>query len=300
MQVLKRITLSDMGQPSLSEKRPMAYPNEMLGYSYKLESDVLNQEIASFLSDCGVDAFFGVRGEESEAEWLWINGIPIYIQIPTFTNNGLRFYYPNETGYQVLTSSATSSYILSFLGNPKKTFFLRFFTTDYTFLGLMKCSWAVSLASLKRYPMMISWLPTNTDYSPQLKLIMMESPPIKLSFAELYRTYQDVDEFHTIDVGEGGVVLEPIYNTPSNADGRLHRPGIIVDGEYLFPIATFLEIPKLTVSALYQVEILFSGRKFLIAENLDDPAKGLMSGLVALDDDDPLITEDELMAEVET
>lgn len=111
-------------------------------YPSKLKA--LNEPIAQFLqTDCHMsweDAHYET-GPDSEWPFLWIYGVPFLFAV-TGTSNSMYFYYPafagsgyiGSTGYQSGGEAASVSpfsgskyaFKLSFCGNPKTCFCLRF------------------------------------------------------------------------------------------------------------------------------------------------------------------------------
>lgn len=289
MQVIKRITIPETSDET-SISRPVRYPTSKT-YVYEDVTDFINGEVATFLSECGVDAFYGVREGFGNHKWLWIRGVPSFFYVSTAFN--FIYQYPGSSSITTISQTASAPFVLSFVGNPKKTFIFRVFSQSFDFLFGMLFRYLVSLASGKQYPTtsgVTSDASISTVGAMQHTLTEETIATTKLTFGN--RIYRE-EPFYISDIGEG-IVLIPLM--PSSPDTL--APRVLVDGEYEIPQPLTSEVTNVPLEDIYQTEIDISGRKFLIGYNSQDHDLG--GGLIALEDDDPLISEDDLMAEVET
>lgn len=288
MQVIKRVTISE---DSTTASRPLYYPSTTKVSIYINQTEAWNREIALFLQECGVDAYYGVREGYTEDKYLWVNGLPIFM-VAHAASGYLKGY-----GIAYSLSSATETeielngtYIFNLIGNPHKTFIFRVFTTAYEFKWGVKFGFVISSATGRRYPG-VSGSTNTSDFVSQLIILLNLTSSSRETYKmQLTDPKYDETSFYTYDVGEG-IVLTPVMSNTASV-----TPTVFVDGQYLFPMSMESDIVMVDANVLYQTEIAVGGRKFLVGYT---PTQlGLGAGLIALDDDDPLISEDDLMAEV--
>lgn len=290
MQVIKRVTFNAECTPMLN--RPLAYGVTTKTQVCESLTNSWNQEVATFLQECGVDAYYGVREGYTEYEWLWVNGMPTFFSTSSTT---LNVYYRGAS----VNSSTTidtgclpnGTYIFNFVGNPKKTFIFRIFTTDYTCNFLVRFNFVISLASAKRYPAIEGQTNIKSFSDQQNMMISISSSGRTLFKLPIDSPHYEKTEFFNVDVGEG-ILLMPV--TARGASSL--APGIVVDGQYAAPNDIVGAVNIVESTELYQTEIDIGGRKFLVGYN--PTGHGFGTGLIALDDDDPLISEEDLMSEV--
>lgn len=294
MQVIKHITIPESsGETYIHSSR---YPATSGVTVDAVLTDAWNNEIATFLSECGVDAYYGVREGYGKEKWLWIRGVP-YFNYVVPSNDYVHITPPGTTNSTYFVSKAQDSYIFSFCGNSKKTFIFRIFTSDLNIENSIRFNVFISPLSLKRYPAYVFGNSSNkysiseTSYA-IYNLTETSINRESITVASTY--YNSVAGLYLSDMGNNVVLIPINHNIARSTPIRL-----FIDGEYIFPSDRLpAEAAAPMVDSIYQKEILLSGRKFLVGWRDDNASFG--SGLIALDDDDPLISEEELMREVET
>lgn len=269
-------------------------------------------EIATFLSECGVEVSDGAI-EGSSWEWMWIRGVsflPTIEKTSSSTNPYyLRFYSPG--GYHTIGSSTTSAsgfageFLLNLCGNPDGTFVFRIFSSDSIYFGGILIGEFLSTASGKKYMYDRLINPSSENsvcrvYYPddsQSSGISARSVLLTLSATNIPVTSSN--SFLVYDL-EDNMLLYPLFwgaVTQTGYTDLLNVPYIFTTvGVYHKPLG--FDIPDANArDVLYQREIFINGRKFLVGGN--SFKNGLGAPLIALDDDDPLVSEEELMSEVE-
>lgn len=301
MQAIKYIDIPANGADEV--KRPTIYPNGGGSAAIiKDDSDLLNTEIATFLSDCGVDAYFGVK-EGEEYEWLWINDMPLYFYTkPTDSYPVIRVYVPGGSSVKTINSSEIpdNRLVFNFCGNPDGAFLFRFFTTTFSLYYMFTFTKIRSLLSNKVYPS----VRVTSGGSSSVVLIhtfVNESRTKEYTVSTTMSLLNSAKPFLADDIGEDKLALIPMESI-TDVNASVNVPSILVlEGVYLYPVNT--SIPDGSpFDSLYQTEIFIDSRKFLVgyASTTAVSSSTIRLGLVALEDDDPLISEDDLLSEVET
>lgn len=299
MQAIKYIDIPANGADEVT--RPTSYPEGNSTKIFKDDSDLLNTEIATFLSDCGVDAFFGVK-EDEEYEWLWINDMPLYFFTkPSDTYPIIRVYVPGSSSAKWINESEILSnrLVLNFCGNPGGAFLFRVFSINFSVLYYMFAFSKVrSSLSNKVYPS----IRTTAGIASSVGVVhtfVDDSRTKSYTFSTSIPLVGTAKPFLADDIGENTLGLVPVQSVTESST-TVNVPSILaLEGVYLYPINTVIP-DGAAYNSLYQTEISIDNRKFLVAYANTDASSTIRLGLVALEDDDPLISEDDLMSEVET
>lgn len=269
-----------------------------------------SSEIVTFLTECGVDASYG-EIDGSSYEWMTIRGIVSYMAIErSGSNNYLRFYSPG--GYISLFYSASLSdlegeFVLNLCGNPNGTFVLRLFTSAFEYLGGFVIGEFLSTASGKKY-MYSRLINSGTSANSVHRIYFPDTTVSSGTSARNIEISNDAsnipaassDAFLAFDLGDS-MLLYPIFYGNVTITGNTNTVNchynLATIGVYHKPNGFNLP-DAVGKSVLYQREGFVNGRKLLFGGNSFSIGFGLP--LLALDEDDPLISEEELMSEVET
>lgn len=295
MQAIKIVSISET---STSTTRPIRVGSSA-ATNYLIVSDLWNETVATFLAECGVNAAFEVR-EGSEYPFLWIDDFPYLLTRGTASDQTLRCHTPGNISLKinifdggVITKVRTMG--LVFNGNPKGWFTLRFFDENFTeSSGFVGFGITQSMVSLRKYSV-ISLLVSNTNKD-------VISYPNE-SGSHYISEYMSIDrEVSELDISSVSVAPEFI-----KSDFGIKFPLIpitsVLSGVTLVDIGRYRYVNAQNLPSyknwdiLYQPEFELGGRKFWLSSRSLDAPDQFSLGLVALDDDDPLITEDELMGE---
>lgn len=270
MQAIKKITFSTLGE---KDRRPY-YWNASSSYDLYSVEDI-NISILDFLVECGVDSAFEVR-EGSVYPWLWIFNTP-YLFYHTSSNQVCVNISPAAANmvYNIAAEGAQFCYVV-FSGNPKSAFVLRFYNPDESIHFVCMFADCISPYTNKHYGAFrynfsnanmsfhVCFLSGNGQYGD-----FSTSPTtLKMEYSRLFEA--DFPE----------KIL--LWSTTSH--------GYLIRSVYYLPIN---KLPiGLSSSSYYQEEMLLGEKRYL---NLS----GFNGGLIQLDDDDPEVTEDELMGGLE-
>lgn len=282
MQAFKRISVTeDSNIPYV--KRPVYYGGAVAVSNVTVESDMWCQEIASFLSACGVNAVWEAR-EGNEYKWVWINNHPCLFYKTShdavlkvaFGAGGSKTFSTSTN-----TSSTVANVVLSFCGNPKGWFILRIFTSSIDYGDAIAIGSVVSRISAKSFfafePVSytasasqnytaIFWNETNAFYDAAATNKISPNSIPKLPLL-------------TADIGD----KIPMVMVECS-------PYFVVPGVYVMPKG-YPDIPEANLrTSMYQTEFSIGGKKFLSAAN-SSSGNYFKFGLIQLDDNDPLISE---------
>lgn len=288
MQVIKRVTIPEGDGDTYD--RPEAYPDLSLNRNLSFETNYWNTEIATFLSECGVDAYYGVRDGYTDKEWLWIHGIPWFMAVTT--QGIIRARSLTSTNAISLSTTPVRSYIFSFVGNPSKTFIFRIFETDLTMVFAVRFDYALTPYGLRLPALQMMSNNKSIVHALQVLYAIDESSKNAISINFSNPFFDLNSSYYETLIGDR-FLLTPIYSSVATL-----APILVIDGVYRIPTNLNQELDTPDSTSLYQLEIEISGKKFLVGTNKSETGFG--SGLIALDDDDPLISEEELMRGVES
>lgn len=237
--------------------------------------DESSERLAEFLIRCGVECSYEVR-DGSPYPWLWIFDAPTLVYYSS--NNSIFMFNPSTTSTSLALSlggnSANTRAIFS--GNPKSSFILRFEGTDGTIISTIFMSRVIS-PSGNRYRV-ISKLGTSK-----------------------YVFYQDDQGWHDYAPSTSLTPssIEQMDFLSHDADGRVplipqeicHMP---IDSTFMYPKG--FDLPTgLGGDSYWLEEIVLGGHRYL-------NASGVLNGfgLIQLDDDDPEVTEEDLIGGLES
>lgn len=299
MQKIKRVTIT-VGEVV---SRPVIFGS---GSERTVVDSNWLSEIAAFLSECGVSEEY-TEQDENSWDWLTIRGVTFFIGIEyTSSKYYLRAY--SSGGYMTLVNGVSSGtdlygeFILSFCGNPNGTFVFRIFkASDWAFYSGLIIGTVRSTISDKLYPFCQLAKASNSNiriYFPDpAQDGGMNNRAIALT------TNQDVpsanDGLYVFEFGTDMPLYPVLYGIGEATGNNPVNPNYIFVSVGAYKVPSGFNIPSNERNdTLYQKEILINGRKFLLGGTSNSTAFGLP--LIALDEDDPLISEEELMSEVGT
>lgn len=234
------------------------------------EADECSERLAEFLIRCGVECSYELR-DESPYPWLWIFDTPTLAYYSG--GNTIFMLNPNPTSTSLALSLGGNSGNTRaiFNGNPKSAFILRFEGNDGTILSTISMSRVIS-PSGNRYP------------------VISKTGTSKFLF------YQDDQGWH--DYAPSASLtpssIEKMDFLSHDADGRVplipqemcHMP---IDSMFMYPKG--FDLPTgLGGGSYWLEEIVLGGHRYLNASGVQNGF-----GLIRLDDDDPEVTEEELM-----
>ena len=283
MQAIKAFQITDSDTSVI--KRPY-YPGAT-NSNYWTGSDQWNEQIAEFLSLCGVNAVWGINESiDPVYKYLYIDGIPTLFRKSdvsdylffvignhnTFYNNGAT-YTENAKGY------------LSFVGNPKGPWCLRFLYENMSIDTGFFYGYVSILATNER---LISYFTYGGTAATLYKIVDGIPKYVNSSYIIRNTAYDSSNSIYKAIVGDEIVLPKAVLNVAA--------PTLSVDNMYLFPREAGIPNGN-SADSLYQKEVIINSKKFLVAWS---ESGSLSKGLIQLEDDDPLITEEELMVEVIT
>lgn len=263
MQALKYISFSGVSETYM---RPLAYGLSRSNIS--MQTDVLNEAAAQCLSAIGVDAQYATRDDE-EYPWLWIEGVPFLLGR---TPNSTAIYFATGSNNYVVSSTISASEVtVVACGNPNGVYCLFLYTGStyravfyfgkiWNIFNTIEYGFAYADSKIRVYDME-SW-----------ESLIFEDG----SFNPKAYVRSTLKEF----IGDS-FPLAPVSITVASDD--MSTRTVYFKGVYTYPME--MNLPSAS-STPYQREILIGDRKFLVSGTF---------GLIALEDDDPLISEEEFL-----
>lgn len=237
-----------------------------------------NEEMVNFLTKCGVKDVAYEQRDDDKYPWLYIFGLPCIL----YKNSSNTYTYfsinPALSSGSTLSSFADVSngdlYVV-FSGNPNNAFILRFFRKDTNeFVSSFVFYKFISSYTGNYYVLTVDRCALSSSFNP-------------------YINYKKNDKYVRTQISTSFDITFPDYiiNDLKDIDKIKLYPysyyGLYIPGFYRF--STDDSIPRgLSRDSIWQEEIVLGGQRFL---NLS----GMYAGLIALDDDDPEITEGELI-----
>lgn len=260
---------------------------------YPSKIDTINYVIADFLSGtCGVDAWYGSKGEEEDS-FLWIYGAP-FLYACTGTSGGINIYGPyNGSRINSVASGATAavtflgahnkdtntvdySFKAVFTGNPSNGFILRFMGMNstsfagYAGIRYMRAENIINGADAVVFGRYATYNATAVTGLNGIDLFGGYTPMNKESFSTSLMTFDPI--LHTKAVhmtsNDGAIPLVPINIGPYRVNGIFHRPAY-----YNLP-------PTVATSVEILPEITIGGRSFLITTSDSQATNGFNMGLI--------------------
>lgn len=255
------------------------------------KANFINQTIADFLNECGVDVSYDEKG--GNIKFLWIYGIPFLITLSSgsspylwringpFNDNPIWSVSSNTVTSDTFFNRADGDYYkfrLLFTGNPQKGFILRIGKYPGTsvhsdVIKVMRATnmlnkkdsvlWSWNTTSSNPPYMNIDGVDLNTDGTPDANSYLQSrlNYPVVLTAPPIHHTSTS-GKYPLIPVMCGAWKLQNIYYYIGNFD---------------LPAPNKYDIDT-------QCEIILSGRKFIITTSDKTPSGYLNAGLLEVED----------------
>lgn len=241
----------------------------------------LNEEMATFLTECGVENVSYEVRDGSSYPWLWIWDSP-FLFYETMTNNDNYMAIPLGSKYTRFPASNTTGLIglgdpvcFVFSGNPKSSFIFRIMKEGSSLVQNQQTGLWVAKATnqLSGEPLVMA--STNCLYTTSYAIVAMYPDRLYKDLGVMGTAVYTLDNFWKHGL-EGQV---PLLQRSSQ--------WLYAADTFRFPVGAGIEDGSYTTDK-YQREVYIGTHRYMVLNRSN-------VGLVRLEDDDPPITEDELL-----